>query len=490
MTSFLVHRENLEKLKIHHPKSQLDYSRNKFVDKIKSYLLPESENVRQYGAKPKFYGYERELELKKYIQYFLSGEMKNKLSENSFFVLSVLKEAMLDDREKSSQRINSGKKALYNKAVGTRYEAWERLLDYAAPKLLLSSKNQIDMLNFMYKFNINCSDETYEQFCRFVPNGAYDQKSCDKIFEYICFRMSKPAGGKYISVYAPFVQNYTQHTQKLDLRFLSKYINLNLDMAEKADDYWQKFDFSILEEMLKKRAKLNPKGDELDLFTKIRPAFYAIDKKAVFLFSDLLAERLRNKNSDGRKLAYKSTLWLQKLVDKNDFNYTEIKNLQTILDAEKVGTYLTEKRFHDFAECIEMSYLQKRMRDVEKINQWVYKNSTQDKQELLSLRSVYVNLLSERLVRDRSVEPYNADVYFRAHKQLVSKQKCSFAELQRLAEETDGPKIDNLRLVLKKVYSDTGFYEETMSILDSFNSNAKEQKILQMPTRFREEYYH
>lgn len=487
----LSRRENLERLKTVNPRSELDYARNKFIERLKNYLLPETAEVRNYATRPKFYGRDQERELKQGLNYLLDIGRGNRLAENSLLVLSALKEALLDDREKSGQRINSGKKdkARYNKAAGSRYEAWERLIDFAVPRLRLDSKSQIDMLHFMYKFNVNCRDETYEKLCAFTPMGAYDIKSCDKIFDYLCFRMSRPAGGKYISAYAPFVKNYAAHTERTDMAFFRRFAELNLDMLAKADDYMQCYDFTAVDIMLARRAERVSEGIQQELFAKIQPVRSRIDKRGLFVFSELMAERIGRGGVAAERLVWLGTPWLQKLTAENDFNHHEIGKLREIFDEDKIGLRLTGKRLHDFGESIELDYRQRRRAEVEGLNRWIYANPTDDPAELLSLRTVYVNMLSERLIRDNRIGDYNLDAYYRGHRILVKNQNESLPNLQKQAEMCDGPKLDNLRMVLERFYSENSFFDECMDILNDFDSDAKKRKQLQMPRMVRKDYY-
>ena len=136
-----------------------------------------------------------------------------------------------------------------------------------------------------------------------------------------------------------------------------------------------------------------------------------------------------------------------------------------------------------------MDYRQRRLADVEGLNRWVYANPTDDPAELLSLRTVYVNMLSERLVRDKRIGDYNLDAYYRGHRILVKKQNESLPNLQKQAEMCDGPKLDNLRMVLERFYSENSFFDECMDILNDFDSDVKKRKQLQMPRMVRKDYY-
>ena len=83
--------------------------------------------------------------------------------------------------------------------------------------------------------------------------------------------MSRPAGGKYISAYAPFVKNYAAHTERTDMAFFRRFAELNLDMLAKADDYMQCYDFTAVDIMLARRAERVSEGIQQELFAKIPP---------------------------------------------------------------------------------------------------------------------------------------------------------------------------------------------------------------------------
>lgn len=484
-------KENLDRLKESAPRSEYALVYNKLIDQLKSFMLPTSADVKLYATKPKYYGAEQEKDLKKIIR-SLYDIAPGKVPESSQLIVTVLKETIIDEREKGGQRINTTTpkaKAKYNKPQGFRYQAWERLLEFAYPRMKLDSKSKIDFLNFMFKFNVNVSDECYQFFCDYRVNGEYDIKHNEKIFDYVNFRLERPAANRYAGAYSEFLQSYAENTQKFDLKTLQKLALSCTNVVKNGDDFERRFDFGALEIYLCRRAQKYPNPIEQELFGKVHRLPDLIDKKGVIDVAKIIFEQMMYNREKSNKLPERSCQWVSDLVKKYHFRQSEIDDLKQIFSPDKATNMELGAMYQSLNNEIQMTYNMRQAKEIETLNRWVYGVKTEDNVDLLSVRSTYVNLLTEKLVCDNDISKYNPEAFYRSHRALVRKQPDSVELLSDKSENCDCPKIDNLKMVMNKKYQDTDFYPNVMDILDSLDSNKKKANVIQLPKLYLYDRY-
>lgn len=484
-------KDNIDRMKVDNPHSEYDYVRNKFIEKLKSFILPSTLEVKHYATKPKYYGADQEKDLKNSLR-SLYDIAPGKVSESSQLIMAVLKEAIIDEREKGGQRINSTTpkaKAKYNKPQGFRYQAWERLLDFAYPRMKLDSKSKIDFLNFMFKFNVNCGDDCYKFFADYKVNGDYDTKLNEKIFDYVNFRLSRPAANRYAGVYSAFLESYAENTQKFDLNSLERLTQSCANTVNKADDFEQRFDFGALETYLKRRAQKHPNPVEQELFGKVRLCPDLIDKKGVMVAAKTMVALMQEPQEPSSKLAEESCKWLAGLVKNYHFRQSEIDDLKQTFDPEKALTTNHFRLFSSLNNELQVTYNLRQNQEIKAINDWACEIKTDDKVDLLSVRSTYVNLLTEKLICDNDISKMHPEAFYRSHRALVRRQPDNMQELSHKSERCDGPKIDNLRMVMDKKYAACDFYPQVMDILDSLDSNHSKAKSIKMPMTLHDDRY-
>lgn len=440
------------------PRTELNVTKERFVNEIKAHI----KNGKYFGDQSRKW-------FKECISYLLSRNNKERCAETSSFVLGHIKGAI----KNSSYKKN-----------------WVDLLNYSAPRMILSDKSKEEMVFFLLSNKTPCTPQCFQAFCKYNIQSDYDKIYNNKIHQTINNILKEKNASENIGKYYTFMTNYAQSSSDITPIFIKNYAATLLKMSELDKDNIVKL--KPLYDLLCKKAVENKDGVQQELFSDINAPKDTIDKRFLFGLIDTFAKE--KGNNAYHPMLNNFTNMYRFAVANNSFSKEDISKLSANLEQDRGYGFKLSEPFNKLSTDIKAIYDYKKEDEIGRINQWAFDNKTNDFVEKLSLRSTYINILYEKLVKDNDIGHIDPNQYYENHKAKVQKdireltgtkdktgkvicRKHALNKVYKLIGGNDKVKLENIQFVMNKYYPDSNFYDDISDIISAFNGGEKNRKI-------------
>lgn len=442
------------------PRTELNVAKERFVNEIKAHL----KNGKYFSDQSRKW-------FKECLIYFLSPNRKDKVAENSSFALGHLKGAIKNSRYK---------------------KPWLELLSYAAPKMVLDSKHQEEMIFFLVSNSTPCNIQCFQSFCKYDIKSDYDKIYNAKIHQTIDSKLQEKGTEENITKYYEFMSNYARASSNITPEFINKYVSTLLKMSEIDKNRIVKL--KPLYDLLCKKALENKDGVQQELFSDIKAPKDTIDKRLLLGLIDTFAKEKGNKSY--HPMLNNFTNMYRFAVANNSFSNEDINKLSDNLEQDRGYDFKLSESFNKLSNDLKAIYDYKKEDEINRLNQWAFDNKSNDFVEKLSLRSTYINILYEKLVKDNDITHLNPNKYYENHKAKVQKDikdlvgtqdkngkvichKYALNKVYKLIGGNDKVKLENIQFIMKKYHSDSPYYDDVHDIISAFDGGKKNRNIRQ-----------
>jgi len=183
--------------------------------------------------------------------------------------------------------------------------------------------------------------------------------------------------------------------------------------------------------------------------------------------------------------------WVQKHA--KDFGRKELAALQPVLSKDYYHLRINQT-YAKIAEDLSQNYNRNLTDEISSLNNWAFRHQGKGLLNNLALRSTYINLLYERIVRDHSIKDFYPWQYAKKQKQTFKEEAdlitgqfdkksekiiCyphALNKIYKLISNRDNFNLDACRTALQQ-FSGSPFYNDCQTILQAIDGGSKNRNV-------------
>lgn len=261
--------------------------------------------------------------------------------------------------------------------------------------------------------------------------------------------------------------------------------------------YGNEIDFYPLNMLMAQRVLSYP--EQKELFSDIPQKALRPDTDFIIRLSqDIIEETGTKAQKPSSRFVKNFTNFIIGQIENYDFGRHDIARLkQFFANAQSLNT-AAEHLCSNISQTIEQTQTTKLDREISSLNNWAFAFRSEDLLKKLSFRSVYINLLYERLIRDCSIKNADIEQIYRQHRMTTAQKvkeltgttdgkgkticrKYAINKVYKAQVSADNFKLDCLHAALEQ--SNLSAYAECKEILQALHGGNKSRNV-RMPLRF------